>query len=882
MVEIPKLYNGIEQLFVKISHNQHKILLGTTYIPPASSLDAYLTIADNYEQLKTKYKEHSLILTGDFNLPKISWNNNPEVTTHHSMEGATLPARTAAEVLAMVIASLNLEQYYPSHQLKGYTLDLLFAEKHTIKYEHSTDSIVPPDKDHHEPATFSLGNLFLQHKQAEQRKFNYNRMDTESCIHCLNQLNWSDSLSINKNDMEMSTELFYRLINEAIDLTTPKSGHCNNTYPSWYTEELITKLQEKKQLHKTWKSDKDEKTYIKFKLARAQCIKMSRTLKRENINYMQSLAQLNLKSFWNYVNSKRTSRDIPGTMSYGSRTAENGTDIANLFAEYYSTVHEKPAQVQVTTNLTSDTQQHLSDIITTQEVIEAIKELTPYTTSGPDNIPPIFFKKCAKALIEPIHLLTNLSLSTGIVPEIWKNSYINPKKKEETFTDVTSSRPLSKINALASIMESIIYKKIEAITRTKITHNQHGFVKGRSILTNLLQLSNNILEAFKSDTQIVAVYLDFLKAFDKVDHNILLNKLQKMGITGNTLKWLQSYLHNRFQTVIVNGHKSKPYRVTSGIPQGSRLGPLLFIIFINDIFDCIDDKTTMLGYADDCKLLRTVNNEQQAAALQNELKAISNWATENKLPLNAKKCKYIVFSKNSSTHNHHYYMDNECLERVNKMRDLGVIVDEGWTFDEHINNVVAKASKTLGFIKRTTEEFNNLNTIVYLFKSLVLPQLNYASIIWTPHTQQKYNKIDAVIRKFLRYAAFKNKTPMSFDNHNYSEISLKCNISTTASAHHYLDLAFVNDVLNGKIQAQQLICQYQPRNNTYTLRNARPLKESTNSSNTTFYSPLIRTTRNWNKYITDTTNNNQNNSENNIETNNIMKQDLKTYSLRNF
>lgn len=487
--------------------------------------------------------------------------------------------------------------------------------------------------------------------------------------------------------------------------------------------------------------------------------------------------------------------------------------------------------------------------INIDDIQEAIDILKRYKTSGPDNIPAYFIKKCSKSLKHPILLLTSKSLVTGIVPDIWKQSYINPKKKEADFTDAKQSRPLSKINAMASIMEHIIYTKVEKIVITKLSDNQHGFIKNKSVITNLLQVSNNVLEALNLNTHLVAVYLDFLKAFDKVDHKLLIKKLHKMGIKGKLLAWIKSYLTNRSQRVLVNGFTSHPFTPTSGIPQGSRLGPLLFVIFINDLLELLNGLVNVVAYADDCKILKTINDHNDLETLQQTINLIVKWTIENKLPLNTEKCKYIIFSKNKIIKDLNLTINNRNIERVNTMRDLGVILDEKWTFHEQINSVIAKASKALGFVKRTTSEFTNIQVITYLYKALVLPHINYASIIWTPHTQEKYSKLDAIPRKFLRYAAYKMRNPMAYDNHNYTEISKICNVYTTKSLHMYFDISFVKGLLADNVNCLSLKLKYQSRHITYNIRSSSPIKEETTKNNLAYYAPVNRTIRRWNKLV---------------------------------
>ena len=297
----------------------------------------------------------------------------------------------------------------------------------------------------------------------------------------------------------------------------------------------------------------------------------------------------------------------------------------------------------------------------------------------------------------------------------------------------------------------------------------------KSVLTNLMQLSICITEALEEGYQVDAVYIDLAKAFDSVNHAILVGKLQKFGIGGSFLAWLKSYLSNRIQIVSVNGNYSQPFLITSEVAQGSRLGPLLFDIFINDAVSVVQYSKIDL-FADDCRIYMKVKNECDAGKLQTDIHNISNWLRLNKLSINESKNEKITFSRKSDMIKYDYQVLGLRTKEVDRVRDLGVILDRQWNFNHHLNMVISKAKKSLGFIKRITSHFSSVDVIGYLFKSLVLPYFTYASVIWSPYTQSKFDRLNGIIKKFLRYLSFKPGAPMSFDDHNYGSISERSGI----------------------------------------------------------------------------------------------------------
>lgn len=220
----------------------------------------------------------------------------------------------------------------------------------------------------------------------------------------------------------------------------------------------------------------------------------------------------------------------------------------------------------------------------------------------------------------------------------------------DTESDIRNYRGIAIISCIPKLFEAIINKNIFAQIKNRITHMQHGFYKGRSTATNLLEFINFSLTAMDNGNHVEALYTDFSKAFDRIDIPMLLFKLQKMGIEPRLLKWLESYLTNRQQIIKVKGKTSHPIQVTSGVPQGSHLGPLLFILYINDI-SFILKKTKVLIYADDMKLYMEIRNQEDINIFQNEIRIFHTWCSKNLLQLNIKKCNLISFSRKRNTPN---------------------------------------------------------------------------------------------------------------------------------------------------------------------------------------------------------------------------------------
>ena len=280
-----------------------------------------------------------------------------------------------------------------------------------------------------------------------------------------------------------------------------------------------------------------------------------------------------------------------------------------------------------------------------------------------------------------------------------------------------------------------------------LSDKQHGFREGRSCLSNLLEIMECWTEILDEDDGIDVAYLDFRKAFDLVSHRHLLYKMSKYGIKNQVLQWVSAFLSNRSQRVVVRGTASEPFAVTSGVPQGSVLGPILFLIFINDL--PLEVLSPMSLFADDSKVFSRItlgknkneNTENESERLQKDLDNIKEWATKWKMEFNVSKCKIMHLGKDNP--NNVYTMGGIALTETTEERDLGVLVDDKLIFDKHIREIVNKANRMLGMIRRG---FDCLDKEVFmnLYPVLVRPLLEYCVQVWSPYRQDLIDLIEGV------------------------------------------------------------------------------------------------------------------------------------------
>jgi Reverse transcriptase (RNA-dependent DNA polymerase) len=456
---------------------------------------------------------------------------------------------------------------------------------------------------------------------------------------------------------------------------------------------------------------------------------------------------------------------------------------------------------------------------------------------GPDGIPPRILKECLKGLEKPLTMLFNLSLKSGIFPENWKTSYIVPIFKNGARDQIENYRGIAILSAIPKLFEKLVFDKIYFNLKERISIHQHGFLKGRSAVSNLMLFTSFCLNKIENGCQVDVVYTDFSKAFDCLNHKILLGKLHAYGIMSRVHKWIKSYLNGRMQMIKIGDSISKPIQVWSGVPQGSHLGPLLFLLFINDIIETFENVRALL-YADDMKLFSVVKNLDDCVRMQNDLSRLSEWCECNKLFLNIKKCKIITFGRIKHPILYDYTLNGQMLERVKSMNDLGVIVDEKLDFVEHVETIVSRARKMLGFVMRISKEFQDPYTLKSLYIALVRSKLEYASCVWSPNYGVHVNKIERVQKRFAKFA-FRR---MRWENENelppYESRCMLLNLISLKKRRDIGCIMFMRDLVCGKIVCPDLLERVHFSASNYRTRASFLLYASTHRTNYGMFEPL--------------------------------------------
>ena len=409
---------------------------------------------------------------------------------------------------------------------------------------------------------------------------------------------------------------------------------------------------------------------------------MQESKQNYEINLVKNFGNSSSK-LYNYINSLQKRNNLPFMMYNENSSATTNGEKASLFNTYFKSVFTKSNFVLPSSSDIVTPDPIISDITISEEAVyKSLSSLNPTKAIGMDNIGPKVLKICAASLTIPLHHLFLMCLSQCKIPSEWKIHKITPVYKSGDRTLIKNYRPISLLSSISKVFERLIYNEISDFVTSTISPSQFGFLPNHSCLQQLLLFTKSILDSHESKNQRDVVYLDFRKAFDSVPHQELLLKLYQTGITGNLWKLFEDYLTSRVQCVAVENSTSDVVPVTSGVPQGSILGPLFFIIYINDL-PIPDPSLRLFTFADDTKLTREIKDLSDCQLLQNGINSLYDWSSKWKLPLNLQKCNIIQFSSSVNYIPFTYEIKDIGLSSTCNIKDLGINFSNNLSWDGH-------------------------------------------------------------------------------------------------------------------------------------------------------------------------------------------------------
>ncbi|CAM5077630.1 unnamed protein product [Eretmochelys imbricata] len=455
----------------------------------------------------------------------------------------------------------------------------------------------------------------------------------------------------------------------------------------------------------------------------------------------------NSKRFLSHINKKKTKKEEVGPLN-----TEDGVEVKDnqgmtqylnkCFASVFNKANEELRDNGRTTNGNED----MEVDITTSEVEAKLEQLNGTKSGGLDNLHPRILKELAHAIASPLARIFNESVNSGVVSYDWRIANIVPIFKKGKKSDPGNYRPVSLTCVVCKVLEKILKEKV--VKDIEVNGNwdkiQHGFTKGRSCQTNLISFFEKVTDFLDKGNAVDLIYLDFSKAFDTVPHGELLAKLERMGVSMKIERLIRNWLKGRLQRVTLKGELSDLKGVTSGVPQGLVLGPILFNLFITGFGT--KSRNVLIKFADDTKLGGIANTEKDRDVIQEDLDDLVNWSNSNRMKFNSEKCKVMHLGINK---NFCYKLGMHYLEVTEEEKELGVLVDHRMTMNRQCDMAVKKANAVLGCIRRGISS-RDKEVLVPLYKALVRPHLEYCVQFWSPTFKKDEFKLEQVQRRATR------------------------------------------------------------------------------------------------------------------------------------
>lgn len=520
----------------------------------------------------------------------------------------------------------------------------------------------------------------------------------------------------------------------------------------WFTSELRYNIRLRDRLRKKALHTKAEGDIKRFKMQRNHVNNMKRYAKENynnNLEEMISNTQRGNKTFWQimgrFMDKSKKDTVIPPLQMSGGAYAFTDFEKATTLNDYFcsiSFIDDSNIELPYFENRTNS---QIDTIIVNQtEIIDILSSLQINKACGPDGISHRMLKYTSETVALPLCKLFNMSLQRRSYPHLWKSAIVMPLFKKGDKSDTSNYRPISLISCVGKSFERVIFKHVynHLISNSLIYKYQSGFLPGHSTVHHLIEVTHQTCLALENHEINCQVFCDISKAFDRVWHRGLILKLEKYGIKGNLLAWFENYLYKRHQKVSINNTSSSFKFVTAGVPQGSVLGPMLFLIYINDISDSLTGIARL--FADDTSLsFSSINPVEIERILNADLNKLSTWAKTWLVLFNAKKTEVMITSNIHFDYDIKLEMDDTLLKIVETHKHLGIVLSSKNKWSAHINTIIETTSKQVSFLRKLKYRFSK-ETLNKVYCTYIRPLLEYASEVWDGCNQMDANRLEQV------------------------------------------------------------------------------------------------------------------------------------------
>ena len=736
-IEYKMSTNFPEQIWCRLKVGKNsQLLLGVCYRTPNDNIYGH----GNHELIRNLIREvsnHQFLLMGDFNYPGIYWSDD----CVESQVSASAEAKLFEECIDDNFVTQHVKEVTRNEAI----LDLVITKEPEIV---SSLTVIEKFAESDHNMLQCTIEVDVEDKTTNTYSRNYNKANYKGMKEKLRQADWKGL--IEGETMEEAWRIFRQIMEDIEEEFVPmrNTKGSGRKKPLWLSYAAIKKVNRKHRIYRKYRLNDHPACIAASKEA-------SKAVKKAKMNFEQKLAEnikTDNKSFFAYVRSKSRTRVRPGPITDDSGVVlDSPQEMAEEFNKFFASVFTQenlnniPRAEQV---FNGPPEEQLMDMVITKGMIRSkLDKMRSDKAPGEDGITSRMVRELREELIDPLHILFTKSLGTGVVPEDWRKANVTPIYKKGGRGQVGNYRPVSLTSQISKIMESLIRDHIVRFLESNnlIRNSQHGFRTGRSCLSNLLVFMDKVTAAVEKCENVDVIYLDFAKAFDKVPHRRLMEKLKSHGIGGKIGSWIEAWLLGRQQRVCLQGKASDWTAVTSSVPQGSVLGPLLFIIFINDLDSGIIN--SILKFADDTKVFGSINDMEDRDALQRDLDRMMEWAKVWQMEFNVDKCKVMHLGRDNIKYK--YIMDGKELTTTDLEKDLGINLTKNLKTSYQCLQAYNKASQMLGLLGRTIKS-RNPDILIKIYKGIVRPHLEFCSPVWAPHYRKDKELLEKVQHRFTR------------------------------------------------------------------------------------------------------------------------------------
>ena len=718
------------------------------YSSPNSSLEEnnkLLNQINLVSELATK-QQNKFLLVGDFNYKGIDWERECCGGTNENK-------------FFNCINKNYLTQFVqsPTHKRADQNatlIDLVFAND--PNFVQNLQHHAPFGASHHEVLTFALNYSVVLNKPNQSIKYLLDKGDYSSMRQEVGETDW-DNLLIENESVDIWWDKIENILNSAKEKFIPKKKILNNKVKRSFVAppSLVDYIKLKRKTYKLYKKYPTPENFALYVTYRNIVNDDVRRVEKEKEVKIAKSAKKNPKALYQYIQSKTKPREaVPDLQKNNGELTTSSEEKAQVLNEFFGSVFTDEADSDYP-ECKFEVESPLNDLsITEEQMCKVLTSLKVSKSPGPDLIHPRLLRELAQELSYPLKKLFNKTTSEGKIPAKWKIAEVRPIHKKGSRTSPNNYRPVSLTSVVCKVFECFVRDALynHLITNNLLSDDQFGFCQGRSCVTQLLATLNDWMLNLDNGIPTDAIYLDFSKAFDSVPHGRLVHKLEAYGVKGKVLNWVADFLSDRSQFVSINECKSSTIPVTSGVPQGSVLGPTLFIYYINDLPLETDRKVRV--FADDSKLYSGVSTPEDRDKLQTGIDALVRWSKKWLMKFNSDKCKVLHIGKNN--HRFKYTMtDGDVVKELSTTeceKDLGVNVDSLLTFDTHITNVTKKGRQMAGMINRNIT-YKTPEVMIPLFKAYTRSHLEYANSVWHPYLKKHMSKLEKVQKQFTKRIA---------------------------------------------------------------------------------------------------------------------------------